>query len=72
MPAPDFSTGGRILMNKSDIEQIYETGRGSVRIRAKYGIDEKSGSIIVTEIPYTTTIEAIIDKIVDVYKRQVL
>lgn len=68
MPAPDFSTGGRILMNKSDIEQIYETGRGSVRIRAKYGIDEKSGSIIVTEIPYTTTIEAIIDKIVDLVK----
>ncbi len=68
MPAPDFSTGGRILMNKSDIEQIYTTGRGSVRIRAKYGIDEKSGSIIVTEIPYTTTIEAIIDKIVDLVK----
>ena len=68
MPAPDFSTGGRILMNKSDIDGIYATGRGSVRIRAKYGVDEKSGSIIVTEIPYTTTIEAIIDKIVDLVK----
>lgn len=68
MPAPDFSTGGQILMNSSKIDEIYSTGRGSVRIRAKYGIDEKSGSIIVTEIPYTTTIEAIIDKIVDLVK----
>lgn len=68
MPAPDFSTGGQILMNSSKIEEIYATGRGSVKIRAKYGVDEKSGSIIVTEIPYTTTIEAIIDKIVDLVK----
>ena len=68
MPAPDFSTGGQILMNETKIDEIYETGRGSVKIRAKYHIEEKSGSIIVTEIPYTTTIEAIIDKIVDLVK----
>ena len=68
MPAPDFSTGGQILMNESKIDEIYETGRGTVKIRAKYHIDEKSGSIIITEIPYTTTIEAIIDKIVDLVK----
>ncbi len=68
MPAPDFSTGGQILMNSSAIEEVYRTGRGSIRIRAKWSVDEKSGSIIVTEIPYTTTLEAIIDKIVDLVK----
>lgn len=68
MPAPDFSTGGQILMNASAIDEVYRTGRGSIRIRAKWSVDEKSGSIIVTEIPYTTTIEAIIDKIVDLVK----
>lgn len=68
MPAPDFSTGGQILMNSSAIEEIYRTGRGSIRIRAKYTVDEKTGSITVTQIPYTTTIEAIIDKIVDLVK----
>ena len=68
MPAPDFSTGGQILMNESKIDEIYQTGRGSVKIRAKYHIEEKSGSIIITEIPYTTTIEAIIDKIVELVK----
>ncbi len=68
MPAPDFSTGGQILMNASAIEDVYKTGRGSIRIRSKWSIDEKSGSIVVTEIPYTTTIEAIIDKIVDLVK----
>lgn len=66
MPAPDFSTGGQILMNSSEIEQIYATGRGSVRIRARYTIEPNG--IVVTEIPYTTTIEAIIDKIVELIK----
>lgn len=68
MPAPDFSTGGQILMNETKMDEIYKTGRGSVKIRAKYSVEEKSGSIIVTEIPYTTTLEAIIDKIVDLVK----
>lgn len=68
MPAPDFSTGGQILMNKSAIDEVYSTGKGSIRIRAKYSVEEKSGAVIVTEIPYTTTIEAIIDKIVELVK----
>ena len=68
MPAPDFSTGGQILMNASAIEDVYRTGRGSIRIRAKYTVDEKSGSIVITEIPYTTTLEAIIDKVVELVK----
>ncbi len=66
MPAPDFSGGGQILMNSSQIEQVYETGRGSIRIRAKYELGQNS--ITVTEIPYTATIEAIIDKIVELVK----
>ena len=67
MPAPDFSTGGQILMNQSAIDDVYRTGRGSVRIRSKWAVDD-TGSIVVTEIPYTTTLEAIIDKIVDLVK----
>ena len=66
MPAPDFSTGGQILVNKSQIDEVYNTGRGSIRIRAKYTVED--GSIVITEIPYTTTIEAIIDKIIDLVK----
>ena len=55
-------------MDSSRIDEIYRTGRGSIKIRAKYTVDEKAGCITVTEIPYTTTIEAIIDKIVDLVK----
>ncbi|GHU56442.1 DNA gyrase subunit A [Clostridia bacterium] len=68
LPAPDFSTGGQILYNDKDIDNIYENGRGGVRIRAKYRYDEKNSLIEVYEIPYTTTIEAIIDKIVILVK----
>ncbi len=68
MPAPDFSTGGQILMTKSSIDDVYNTGRGSIRIRSKYTIEDKTSSIVVTEIPYTTTIEAITDKIVELVK----
>ncbi|MDR3090751.1 MAG: topoisomerase IV [Clostridiales bacterium] len=63
MPAPDFSTGGEILRDDAALDAVYATGRGSLRLRAKYRVDEKNGLIEITEIPYTTTIEAIIDKI---------
>ena len=68
LTAPDFCGGGQILYNASDLEQVINTGRGSFRIRAKYHYDESSGSIIVTEIPPTTTAEAIIDKVVELVK----
>lgn len=64
LKAPDFSTGGEIVYNEKDIENIYKTGRGSFKLRGKYKYDEKNHIIEIYEIPYTTTIEAIIDKII--------
>jgi Type IIA topoisomerase (DNA gyrase/topo II, topoisomerase IV), A subunit len=68
LKAPDFSTGGELIYNKAELEQIYSTGRGSFKVRAKYIYDEINSCIEVTEIPYTTTIEAIIDKIIILVK----
>lgn len=67
--APDFPTGGELLYDEKALSQIYETGRGSVRLRSVYAYDKKNNCIDVTEIPYTTTVEAIIDKIVDLVKQ---
>lgn len=66
--APDFSTGGQLIYNRKELEQIYKTGRGSVKLRAKYQYDKKDNCIEVTEIPYTTNIEAIVDKIIALVK----
>jgi len=68
MPAPDFSTGATLLYNKEDTAKIYETGRGSFRLRSVYQYDKSNNCIEITEIPYTTTSEAIIDKIVELIK----
>ncbi len=68
MPAPDFSTGAQIVYAQSQIDQVYNTGKGSIRLRAKYHMDEKANAIIIDEIPYTTTVEAINDKIVELVK----
>ncbi|MED4885012.1 DNA topoisomerase (ATP-hydrolyzing) subunit A [Bacillus smithii] len=64
--APDFPTGGTIIYNENNFNKIYNTGKGSFKIRAKYHI--KENSIIIDEIPYTTTFEAIIEKITDLIK----
>ena len=66
--APDFSTGAMLIYNKDEIKNIYETGRGSFKLRAKYSYDKKNNCIEVTEIPYTTTVEAIMDKTVELVK----
>ncbi len=66
--APDFTTGGQILYDSAVMAKIYETGTGSFKIRAKYSFDKKNNCLEITEIPYTTTAEAIIDKIVDLVK----
>ena len=68
MPAPDFSSGGQLIYKEAEIATIYETGRGSFKLRAKYRFDKKNSCIEVYEIPYTTTAEAIIDKIVSLVK----
>ncbi len=63
LQAPDFSTGGQLIYNENELKRIYETGRGNVKVRAKYRYDEKSNCIEIYEIPYTTNIESIMDKI---------
>ncbi|WMI82220.1 DNA gyrase/topoisomerase IV subunit A [Anaerotignum sp. MB30-C6] len=68
LPAPDFSTGGQLIYNRKDLERIYKTGRGSFKLRAKYRFDKKNSCIEVYEIPYTTNIESIIDKILVLVK----
>lgn len=67
--APDFSGGAQLIYNEEDIRSIYETGRGSVKLRAKYTFDKKNNCIEITQIPYSTTVEAIIDKIVELVKQ---
>lgn len=66
--APDFSTGGEIIYNEEVFREIYKTGRGSFKIRAKYEYDKKANCIDIKEIPYTTTVEAIIEKIIELIK----
>jgi len=68
LPAPDFSTGGEIIYDEKEMRNIYETGRGSFRIRARWRYFKKENLIEIYEIPYTATIEAIIDKTVDLVK----
>ncbi len=68
MPAPDFPTGGEILYDRAEMEEIYRTGRGSFRVRAKWRYDKASNIIEIYEIPYTTTSEAIIDKVAELVK----
>ena len=67
--APDFPGGGYILYNSDEMKKIIETGRGSIRIRSKYTFDKANNCIEVVEIPPTTTVEAIMDKIVDLVKQ---
>ncbi|MBQ4516766.1 MAG: topoisomerase IV, partial [Clostridia bacterium] len=66
--APDFSTGAQLIYKESEIDTIFKTGRGSFKLRACYQYDKKNNCIEITEIPYTTTVEAIIDKIVEMVK----
>ena len=66
--APDFPTGGEILYDARVIEDIYNTGRGGVKVRARWRYDKKENLIEVYEIPYTTTTEAIMDKVAELIK----
>lgn len=66
--APDFPTGAELVYDKDAIENIYKTGRGSFKLRARWQYDKSNNLIEVFEIPYTTTIEAIIDKVSELVK----
>ena len=68
LPAPDFPTGGEIIYNRREMESIYETGRGSFRLRARWRYLQKENIIEIYEIPYTTTSEAVIDKVAELIK----
>ena len=68
LKGPDFSSGASMLYDEDELKKIYETGRGSVKVRAKYNYDKSDNCIEITEIPPTTTIEAIIEKIVTLIK----
>ena len=68
LKAPDFSTGGEVIYDEAVFREIYSTGRGSFKLRAKYEFDKKANCIDIKEIPYTTTVEAIIEKIIELIK----
>ncbi len=68
LKGPDFPGGGLMLYDADELEKIYRTGRGSVKIRARYTFDKANNCIEVTEIPPTTTVEAIIDKLSELVK----
>ena len=68
LPAPDFPTGGEILYDKSEMAEIYRTGRGGVKVRARWRHLPKENIIEIYEIPYSTTSEVIIDKVAELVK----
>ncbi len=68
LPAPDFPTGGEILYDPLQMSEIYRTGRGSFQVRAKWRYVKEGNLIEIYEIPYTTTTEAILDKVADLTK----
>ena len=68
LPAPDFPTGGEILYDRAEMEEIYRTGRGSVKVRARWRHLPKENIIEIYEIPYSTTSEVIIDKVAELVK----
>ena len=68
LPAPDFTTGGEIIYDRDEMESIYKTGRGSFKLRSRWRYLPKENIIEVYEIPYTTTTEAITDKIAELIK----
>ncbi|MBQ4509092.1 MAG: topoisomerase IV [Clostridia bacterium] len=66
--APDFPCGGTVVYDREQIKKVYETGKGPIRLRGKYTYDEKANCIDITEIPYSTTVEAIMKEISELYK----
>ncbi|SES87314.1 DNA gyrase/topoisomerase IV subunit A [Anaerobranca gottschalkii] len=68
LKGPDFSSGGQFILNKKELQNIYKTGKGSFYLRAKYRYDKRNNYIEIYQIPYTTTIEGIIEKIIELVK----
>ena len=68
MPAPDFPGGEYIVYDDEVMKKVYETGRGSIKLRAKYSFDKKANCIDILSIPYSTNCESVIDKVIDLVK----
>ncbi len=68
LKGPDFPGGGYLILNPEEFRKVCETGRGSLRIRGRYQYDKSANCIEITEIPPTTTVEVIIDKMIDLVK----
>lgn len=68
LKGPDFPGGAFALYDEEELDKIYRTGKGSVKLRAKYNYDKKANCLEITEIPATTTVEAIIEKIIALVK----
>ena len=66
--APDFPTGGELICDPAVLKDIYDTGRGGIRVRAKYRYIKEENLIEIYEIPYSTTVEAILDKVAELIK----
>ena len=66
--APDFPTGGQLICNGDELREVYRTGRGGIKVRAKYRYDKKENVIEIYEIPYSTSLEAILDKVAELIK----
>ena len=69
LTAPDFPGGGQIIYDRKALENVYRTGRGPIRVRSRYSYDSDANCIDVTQIPPTTTVEAIIEKTVELVKQ---
>ena len=69
LQAPDFPGGGQLIFDREVMEKIYQTGRGSFRVRSRYAYDKAAGCIDVTQIPPSTTVEVIVEKVVDLVKQ---
>ncbi len=69
LAAPDFTGGAQIIYDRQAIENVYHTGRGSIRLRARYTYDKYANCIDILSIPQTTTCEAVIEKIIDLVKQ---
>ena len=67
--APDFPGGGQIIYDKDTLTNIYRTGRGSFKVRARYTYDKSQNCIDITQIPPTTTVEVIVEKVVDLVRQ---
>ena len=70
LKGPDFPTGAFMLYDEEEMRRIYDTGRGSIRLRSKWNYDKSANCIEVTQIPYSTTVEAIMEKIVELVKQK--